>query len=373
MQTLGVGLIGAGNISTTYLRLAPLFAGIELRGIADLNAATAASQGAAFGVPALSVEDLLAADDIDIVINLTIPAAHYAVTRQILEAGKHAYSEKPLVLTLDEGAALQQLAAARGLRIGSAPDTFLGASHQQARAMIDAGDVGRIVSGTAHILSHGMEAWHPNPDFFFQPGGGPVLDMGPYYITNLVQLLGPVRRVAALTGAGFETRTIGSGERQGETVQVDTPTTVNALLDFAGGAAITLSASWDVWAHRHAPMELYGTEGSLFLPDPNYFGGPLEASGAGPEIASVPPWDHPFGVAKAEDGKANYRCAGVADMARAIRDGEPHRCSAELALHVVDVMTAILASGETGEVVALSSTCDRPAPLGPEDARALMS
>ncbi|MEL7117381.1 MAG: Gfo/Idh/MocA family oxidoreductase, partial [Pseudomonadota bacterium] len=239
MGKLGVGIIGCGNISTTYLSLAPLFKDIEIRGVADQNRAVADAQGAAFDVPVYEVSDLLKVDDIDIVVNLTIPDAHFEVTSAILNAGKHAYSEKPFVLSVDEGRQIQTLAAEQGLRVGSAPDTFLGASHQQARALVDAGDIGRVVSGTAHIMSHGMEAWHPNPDFFFQPGGGPVLDMGPYYLTNVVQLLGPIRQVAALASSGSATRTIGAGPRKGQSVPVATPTTLHALLDFASGATVT--------------------------------------------------------------------------------------------------------------------------------------
>jgi predicted dehydrogenase len=371
MASLGVGLIGTGNISTTYLRLAPLFRGIEIRGIADLNPEAAARQAEAFGVSAMGVDELLSAENVDIVVNLTVPSAHYQVTRAILEAGKHAYSEKPLVLTLKEGAALQKLASDKGLRVGSAPDTFLGGAHQQVRAMIDTGDLGEIVAGTAHIMSHGMEHWHPNPDFFFKPGGGPVLDMGPYYITNLVQLLGPVQRVAALTSKGFETRRISSQPRAGEVLAVETPTNIHALLDFASGATITLSASWDVWAHRHGPMELYGTKGSVFVPDPNFFGGLIERSGTSEEIAPVESWDHPLSLAN-EAPHANYRGIGLADMARAIQGGSPHRCGLDLALHVVEVMTGILAAGESRHVYEMTTTCQRPEAFGPEAAQALL-
>lgn len=372
MSKLGVGIIGCGNISTAYLRLAPLFRDIEMRGVADLNPQVARAQAEAFGVPAYDVPGLLAADDIDIVVNLTIPAAHYEVTTSILEAGKHAYSEKPLVLTLEEGEALRALAATKGLRVGSAPDTFLGGAHQQARALIDDGAIGRVVAGTCHVMGHGMEMWHPNPDFFFQPGAGPMLDIGPYYVTNLIQLIGPVARVGALASKGFETRTITSEPRNGEVIPVDTPTNIHALLEFHNGATVTVSTSWDVWAHRHGNMELYGTEGSLFLPDPNFFGGDLEIAGSDGEIRPVAPWEHPFGVAN-QDSRANYRTAGLADMARAIREGGPHRCALELAVHAVEVMTAALRSGETGAFVTLSTGCDRPAALGPEEARALMA
>ena len=377
MKTYGIGVIGCGNISTAYFRLAPMFKGLEMRACADLNMDNARAQAEAFGLRACTVEDLLAADDIDIVVNLTIPAAHFDVSRQILEAGKHAYSEKPFVLSLEEGKTLEKLCTDKGLRLGSAPDTFLGGAHQQARAAIDDGTVGEITSGTAMVLSHGMEHWHPNPDFFFQPGGGPILDLGPYYITNLVQLIGPVQRVGALTTAATKTRTISSEPRKGETIPVETPTNIHALLEFANGATVTVIATWDVWSHRHANMELYGTKGSLYVPDPNFFGGVVQAGGGDfSDMADLPEWDHPFGIPNQEHGngkQANYRVSGLADMAAAIDAGRPHRCSMELALHVVDVMTAILRSGEAGNFVTLTTTCERPEALSPEDARALLA
>lgn len=374
-KILGVGIIGCGNISTSYLRLAPIFKGIEMRAVADLNMDAAKARAEEFGVRAETVEGLLAADDIDIIVNLTIPDAHYPVTKSIIEAGKHAYSEKPLVLSLEQGKELRDLAKAKGVRIGSAPDTFLGGTHQHARAIIDSGEVGRIVAGTAHVLSHGMEHWHPNPDFFFLPGGGPMLDLGPYYVTNLIQMIGPVKRVGALATKATETRVISSQPRAGEEIPVKTPTNIHALLEFANGATITVSTSWDIWAHRHANMELYGTEGSLFVPDPNFFGGKLEKSGAGPDIEEVTVWDHPFGVPNQEHphgAVANYRCAGLADMAVAIGEGRPHRCSMDLALHAVDVMVSILESGETGQFIDMTTTCERPAALGPDEAKALL-
>ncbi|MEL6610146.1 MAG: Gfo/Idh/MocA family oxidoreductase [Pseudomonadota bacterium] len=367
-----IGIIGCGNISAAYLRLGPMFKGVDITAVADLDISAAQARAEEFGVRAMSVEDLLGDAGIDAVVNLTIPAAHYEVTSNILAAGKHAYSEKPLVLTLEEGTALAQKSASTGLRVGSAPDTFLGGAHQQARAMIDAGELGEITAGTAHVMGHGMEGWHPNPDFFFQPGAGPMLDIGPYYVTNLIQLLGPVARVAALTSMATPTRTIGSEPRKGEVIPVDTPTNIHALLEFASGATITLSTSWDVWAHRHANMELYGTGGSLFVPDPNFFGGTLERSGQSGDISEVAAWDHPFG--RANDGtRANYRCAGLADMMQALDDGRDHRCSIELAVHATEVMTGVLASGEARQFVEMTTTCKRPEALGPDAAAALLS
>ncbi|MGR3343275.1 MAG: Gfo/Idh/MocA family protein [Paracoccaceae bacterium] len=376
MTNLGVGIIGCGNISAAYLRLAPIFNGIEVRAVADLDQDAANARAEEFGVRAQSVDRLLASDDIDIVVNLTIPRAHFATTKQILQAGKHAYSEKPLVLTLAEGNELAAIAASKGLRVGSAPDTFLGGTHQNARAVLDGGAIGEVIAGSCHVMSHGMEHWHPNPDFFFLPGAGPILDMGPYYITNLLQLIGPVKRVVSLTGSATPTRTILSEPRKGEIIPVNTPTNIHALLKFEQGATITMSASWDIWAHRHTHMELYGTEGSLFLPDPNFFGGSLERAGRDGVITQVPEWDHPLGVPNEDidtgGPRANYRSVGLAEMAIAILQDRPHRCSLELALHAVDVMTSILNSGETGGFVEMTTACERPDALSPDQAQQLL-
>ncbi|MBL4805659.1 MAG: Gfo/Idh/MocA family oxidoreductase [Rhodobacteraceae bacterium] len=375
MSDLGVGIVGCGNISAAYLKLGKLFKNLEIRAVADLNMDAAKARAEEFSVDARTVEDLLASDDIDVIVNLTIPDAHYGVTKSILEAGKHAFSEKPLVLTLEQGKSLRDLAAEKNLRVGSAPDTILGGAHQLARKKIDEGLVGKIIAGSCHVMSHGMESWHPNPDFFFLPGAGPILDIGPYYIANLINLIGPVKRVAALATAVSDTRTIGSGDREGETVPVKTPTNIHALLEFENGATITLSTSWDVWSHRHANMELYGTEGTIYVPDPNFFGGTVEYSGKDKDIKEVDGWDHPLGIPNQEHGDgmmANYRTAGLADMVSAIVEGRDHRCSLDRAVHAVDVMTSIIKSGETGTFIDMTTTCDRPAYLSPDEAAALL-
>ena len=279
--TLGVGIIGCGNISEAYMSLAPIFKGIEVRACSDKNMKVAKARAEQFGLRAERMDKLLAADDIDIVVNLTIPAAHYEVSKTILAAGKHVYSEKPFVLSLSEGKDLARRANRKNLRIGSAPDTFLGGAHQHARHLIDGGAIGKVTGGTAHVMSHGMEHWHPNPDFFYKPGAGPILDVGPYYITNLVQLIGPVRRVAALSSTPSKTRTITSKPRFGQKLKVTTPTTIQALLEFESGANISLGASWDVWSHEHNNMELYGENGTLYVPDPNFFGGSLRMTRQG--------------------------------------------------------------------------------------------
>lgn len=369
--TFGVGIIGCGSISTTYFEVAPLFRGFEIRACADIVPEVARKAAEKYGVGARTVDELLASDDIAIVVNLTIPEAHYAVTMQALEAGKHVYSEKPLTLSVDDGKAVAKLAGERNLRVGCTPDTFLGGAHQLARKTLDDGAIGKVVAGAAFVLSHGMEHWHPNPDFFFQPGGGPMLDLGPYYIGNLINLVGPVRRVAALTSAATPTRTITSEPRNGEEIPVDTPTNIQALLEFENGATVTLLTSWDVWAHNLPFMELYGLEGTLFVPDPNFFGGTVRMAGRDREAVTVEGGDHPFSVVN-RGGQANYRTVGLADMAVALAEGRDHRCSLERTLHAVDIMLSVLESGETGEFVTLTTTCTRPEPLGVEEARALL-
>lgn len=375
-KQLGVGIVGCGSISTSYLRLAPLFRGIEMKACADINPEAAKARAQEYGVRALTLDEIYNADDVDIIVNLTIPAAHFEVSSRALEGGKNVYSEKPFVLSVAEGTELSKMASSKGLRIGSAPDTFLGGAHQLGRHLIDQDAVGRITSGTCHVMSHGMEHWHPNPDFFFQPGGGPILDLGPYYITNLVQLLGPVKRVAAFTSIPAKERTISSQPRAGEKIPVATPTTIHSTMEFANGAVISLGASWDVWHNRHSHMELYGETGTLYLPDPNFFGGKVEGIGSDGNAMALPEWDHPLSVPNQETGSgdmANYRTVGLADMALAITEGRPHRCSGEMALHVIDIMTSILESGERGEFITLSTTCGRPQAMGIGEAKAIMT
>ncbi len=381
-KTLGVGIIGCGNISWAYLKLSSLFKGFEVRAVADMNMDAAKLRAKEFNVRAETVKELLKSKDIDIVVNLTVPAVHYKISKQILAAGKHVYSEKPLTLTYKDALALQKYATKKKLRVGSAPDTFLGSSHQMARKTIDDGKVGKIVAGTCHFMGPGMEMWHPNPDFFFLPGGGPVLDMGPYYITNLINLIGPVKRVSALLGTGRKERTINSqpnNPRNGEKIKVKTPTTYHALLEFVSGACVTVSLSWDVWAHKHQNMELYGQTGAMFVPDPNFFGGDVLVAGSDQKPVALTPWDHPFhkdnwGMQNSQTDViwANYRCAGLADMADAIMKKRLARCDISMVAHVVEVMTAMMESGKSHKVVKLKSTCKRPAPFGPAEARALM-
>ncbi len=376
-KTYGVGIMGAGNISAAYLGLAPLFKGLEVRAVADIVPEAAKRRAEEFNVAAQTPDELLKNSEIDVIVNLTVPAAHYRVSMDIISAGKHSYSEKPFVLSVEEGLSLKKAADERGLKVGSAPDTFLGGAHQQAREIIDSGKLGKIMSGTTHVMSRGMEHWHPNPDFFFQPGGGPILDLGPYYITDLVHLLGPVKKLSAFTNMAREERVVtAEGPNKGSIIKVGTPTTIHGILEFHNGAIVTIGASWDVAAHGHHNIELYGTDGSIFVPDPNFFGGDLVTASLDGTRTPVTPWDHPFG--KPNQGldqatpRANYRCAGLADMMISHDTSATARCGLDVALHVVEVMTGLLKAGETGQVLTLQTTCERPRALNIEDARALL-
>jgi len=362
-----IGIVGCGNISGAYFAGAARSGLIRIKACADLIPEAAAASAAAHGVEAMPVEALLADDAIEIVVNLTVPVAHGPLSQQIIGAGKHVYSEKPLAVRFAEGQALMQAAAGRGLRVGCAPDTFLGAAHQACRRVIDAGTIGRPVAGAAVVASHGMEHWHPNPAFFFQRGGGPIHDVGPYYVTQLVNLLGPVARVAAQTSMGSPTRTVTSEPRSGEVIEVEVPTTVNGVLAFASGANVALTASWDVWKHRRVPFEIYGSEGSLLVPDPNFFGGAPQVSLRDGDWQAVDIAAHPFGIPnrslRSGAEVADYRIIGLLDMAAALRAGRPHRASGDLALHVLEVLDAFERSSVEGRHIMIETPCTRPEPL----------
>ena len=372
-----IGVIGCGNISDIYLQNAPRFRDIEVVACADLKVEAAEKQAAAFGLERRSVDDLLASPDIDIVLNLTIPEAHASVSLAALGAGKHVYSEKPLATTLADGAAIQRLATERGLRVGTAPDTVLGAAVQEARRQIDGGIIGRPLLGVATVLSHGMEHWHPNPDFFFRAGAGPVFDMGPYYLSALVTLLGPVAAVTAVGQKGFEERivTTETSAMRGQRLPVSTPTTLSALLEFDSGAQVTFLASWDVWKHGMLPIELHGTLGSMRVPDPNWFGGEVAVAVERGDWQAHPTSDTALGAPNwpvEEPLHANNRGLGLAEMARAIAEGRPHRANGEVALHILNVMDAILRSADDRSRIAVEHGCSRPAALEEAEAKGLL-
>lgn len=355
MRSLGIGLVGCGVISDAYLSNAEQFPFVEMIACADINEAASQEKAEKFGLEAMTVEKLLADDRIDIVLNLTTPQHHVDVNLAALNAGKHAYCEKPLGTSLAEAEKLLEATSRTGLRVGCAPDTFLGGAHQTARRIMDSGAIGKAVAGTAFMMVPGHEIWHPNPDFYYKPGGGPLMDMGPYYITGLINMLGPVSSVYGTAKITRPTRTIGSGPREGEAVEVEIDTHVSAILSFANGASITLVNSFDVYKHNHSPIEIYGSKGSMIVADPNNFDGDILVSNAADD------WS------KAEQahlyGDGNYRIIGLADMAEAIIKGHDHRASLELSLHVLEIMESILVSADTGQSITLKHQCEQPLPL----------
>lgn len=356
MSALPIGVIGCGNISPVYFRNAPRFGHARVEACADQDMEKARARAEEFGVPRVcAVEELLNDPDIALVLNLTVPKAHASLNMAALEAGKHVYTEKPLATNREEGARTINLAADKGLRVGSAPDTFMGAAHQTCRQLIDEGAIGEPVGATAFMLCHGHESWHPSPEFYYEVGGGPMFDMGPYYLTVLVNLLGPVSRLTGAARATFPERTITSQPKAGKVVRVETPTHIAGVLEFANGAIGTLVTSFDVWASRTPCIEVYGTEGTLAVPDPNGFGGKIGIRRPGEADWSEVPLRYPL-----DD---NARGIGVDDMAQAIAEGRPHRASGALAFHVLDLMQGFLDAAATGKHYVPVSTCERPEPM----------
>ncbi len=355
-RRIGVGIIGCGNISSQYLKAMRDFPVLEIIAIADMKPEVAEKKAAEFGLVAVTVEALLADPKVGIIVNLTIPRAHVEVGLRAIAAGKHVYSEKPLGINFAEGKRLADAAAAKGVRVGAAPDTFLGGSHQQARALLDSGAAGRVIGGTAIFACPGHERWHPDPAFYYDIGGGPVLDMGPYYITDLVNLLGPVARVQAMSITPQSERPIYSEPKRGQMMPVKVSTHVAGLLQFHSGAIIQVTLSFDVPGHAHLPIELYGTDQSVLVPDPNMFGGEVKTRSATEKEWTIVPVTLPY-------ADANYRSLGVADMAHAILEGRPHRASGDLALHVLEVMEAFEIASSEGRAIEIRTPVERPAPL----------
>lgn len=355
--TIRVGIIGAGVISEIYLQnLSTVFDGVEVVGVADIIVERAADRAKKFGVGAFAVDELLAHPDVDIVVNLTIPAVHAEVAAKAIANGKSAYNEKPLAINREDGKQLLVDAKAAGVLVGSAPDTFLGGGLQSARKYLDDGIIGRPIAVSAQMLSHGMEAWHPDPYFFFQPGAGPLFDVGVYYVQAMAAILGPVKRVSALANISFPERLVtAKGPKENTKIPVNTPTHIQAAIEFENGAVGNLGASFDVWESKNSTLVVYGEEGTLRLPDPNTFGGPIELLKAGEREWTELPLV--FGYTE------NSRGLGAWDMANAIRTGEPARASGELGYHTLDIMASVLESAERGAAVTVESTLERPAQL----------
>jgi len=357
MKPTQVGVIGCGNISEAYFSAAKTFKMMTYSYCADQNPAAAKAKAEAYGSKAVTVAELLANPDIEVVLNLTTPQAHSEIDRLALEAGKHVYAEKPFGIDLQAGREVIELAKKKNLRVGSAPDTFLGGGMQTCRKLIDDGWIGRPLSGTAFMMCPGHEAWHPNPGFYYQKGGGPLFDMGPYYLTALVNLLGPVRQVTAMAGRGFPERTCTSEDRFGDRLPVEIDTHITGVLRFVSGALVTLIMSFDVIKHHCPCLEIHGTAGSLFCPDPNCFGGPVQYTSFDGRNQAWQDIPLPFGYTE------NSRSIGLADMVDAIRNQRPHRANGDLAFHVLETMCGLETAAATGNAVTIASTCERPAPL----------
>lgn len=350
-----IGIIGTGAIAPAYMTgLAVFPEQVKVLACADLNADRASAFAEKYGIQALSIDDLLAHPDIDIVINLTIPAAHAKVSMQILNAGKHAYAEKPLAVSLEDGQAVMQLAQEKGLRVGCAPDTFLGAGGQTARRIIDEGAIGQPVSANAFMMSHGPDSWHPNPFFYFVEGGGPMLDMGPYYLTALVNLLGPIERVAGLANRAYDNRTAGQEDIKGQNIPVTIDTHVAGLAQFQSGVVTTMITSFDTWQSTLPRIEIHGTAGSLSVPDPNRFDG---------EVLLYTPESGEWQAVEHQHRSDLQRGLGVADMAACIESGEAHRASGDMALHVLETMLAFGESSEAGQHISIKNQAYKPAAL----------
>jgi len=357
MKQVKVGIIGCGKISGIYFKNCRSFPMVEVAACADLDLERARAAAEEHGVPkACSVQELLGDPGIDIVINLTIPAAHAEVCQQAIHAGKHVYVEKPLAVTREEGRSILEAAKAKGLLVGSAPDTFLGGGIQTSIKLIEDGWIGTPVAATAFMLGRGHEHWHPDPEFYYAKGGGPMFDMGPYYLTALVAMLGPIRRIAGATKVSYPVRTITSEKKFGKVIPVETPTHVAGVMDFHSGVIGTMITSFDVFGGHQLPrIEVYGSLGTLSVPDPNTFGGPVLLKRHDAQEWKEIPLSHGY----AENGRG----LGVLDMAYAIRNNRPHRASGELAYHVLEAMHGFHDSSDEGRHYIMQSSCERPAPM----------
>ncbi|RSM50473.1 oxidoreductase [Actinoplanes sp. ATCC 53533] len=352
-EPLRVGIVGAGKISGQYSATLSGLSRVAVTAVADLDPARARLlAGRHPGARVVDLPDLYAAPDVDVVLNLTTPNQHAVVALAAIAAGKHVYGEKPLAATGADGLAVIEAAGSAGVRVACAPDTVLGTGVQTARAAVEAGEIGVAHAAAAFMAVPGHERWHPDPEFYYQRGGGPLLDMGPYYLTSLVHLLGPVRRVVGMSSRPRGRRTIGDGPRAGTTFPVDVDTHITGVLEHEDGALTTLMMSFDVWAAHLPRIELYGSKGSLSVPDPNHFAGDVRLFTAGAEA---------WGVLPPRAGYAGAgRGVGLLDLAEALTEDRPHRTGADVALHVLDVMESMEASARCGASVVVRTTCRRP-------------
>lgn len=374
MKKLRVGLIGCGVISDIYLKTCQKFDIVDVVACSALDLAQAQEKATAYGIArACMPEDVLADPDVDCVLNLTIPTAHAEISLAALEAGKHVYSEKPFATDIEDGKRVLALAQSKGLCVGNAPDTFLGGRWQTVRKLLDDGVIGAPTGVTAFVGTHGVERHHPNPDFYYQVGGGPLLDLGPYYLTAMVFLLGPIARVGGLSRRTFDRRMIENGPRAGEWLPVEVDTHVLSLLEFSSGVVGSMTMSFDIWDSETPRFEIYGENGTICIPDPDPVHGANVFQGAvWYRTRDTSRWSHkprPQGrecwqVAENTHGfNADTRGLGLVDLAYAVRDRRPPRANGLMAQHVLEAMSGILASPVTGGFVSIESTCRIPEPL----------
>ena len=379
-----VGLIGCGHISETYFRAQEYFNNIRIVKCADINMDAAKKCAIHYNIEAVTVEELLKDKEIEIILNLTIPGAHYEVSKIALENGKHSYAEKPLAVNFEDGKKIVELAKEKNLYIGNAPDTFLGGGIQKTRELIDNGVIGDIKLGNAIFAFPGVQSYHPNPEpWFVENEGGPVIDMGPYYLTALVNLIGPAKQVQGRCTKVFEEREIGIGPKKGKKFKVKTPTTYLATIQFENDCIIQITLSFDVIAHQRNHIELYGNKGSIIVPDPNMFGGSAFVS-----VTTGGNWgEHktdtmPLGKiniksqssrANESPTNANYRGVGLSEMAYAIENNLEHRCSGELSLHVLDIIDSTMRASQTGTPQEIKTTCKKPKPFSLEEIKKIMN
>lgn len=357
VKKLNIGVIGAGNISDIYLKnCIEVFDNLEVVAIANRGAKRLYEKQEKYNIPVACTPDgLLNNPEVDIVLNLTTPDAHAEIIRSALNAGKHVYGEKPLTIELKDGKAILDLAKEKGLKVGCAPDTFLGGGLQTCRKLIDDGWIGKPIASTAFMLCHGHESWHPDPEFYYKVGGGPMLDIGPYYLTAFVSLIGPISRVTGSARITYPERTITSEKKYGQKIKVEVPTHVAGTIDFENGAIGTIITSFDVWDCNLPRIEIYGSEGTLQVPDPNTFDGPIFLKRHDHKEWKEIPLSHGY--------SQNSRGLGLSDMAQAIIDGREHRASGQLAYHVLEAMHGFQIASDNKKHYHLESECKQPTAL----------
>ena len=378
-----IGLIGCGHIAETYFRAEKYFNNIKIIKCADINEKASKRCALNFGIKSVTVNELLKDNEIEIILNLTIPKAHYQISKKALTNGKHVYSEKPLAINLNDGKKLLKISNKKKLYLGNAPDTFLGGGIQKSKELVEKNIIGNVKLGNAVFAFPGIQSYHPNPEpWFTKKEGGPVIDMGPYYITALVNLLGPAKKVTGTIIQGQKYRTIGIGPKKGKKFKVECPTTYLSTITFKNNSVIRLTLSFDVIAHQRNHIELYGEKGSMIVPDPNMFGGSvLTCNKLGDNWKEFKTSKMPLGRinirtqssrANETPTNANYRGVGLSEMAYSIENKRKHLCSGEISLHVLDIITSIMKAARSGKIQYINTFCAKPKKFSKLDIKKLL-